>query len=119
MRYDGFDLANTESRCLFRDMRQRVIRVSKRKHNTIILDCAASSLPTLATAAQIAAPLQVTSRTVTTWATEGRIPVALRCGKILRFYPASVAAALGIDVSVFISAVATDATKPSEDQPAR
>lgn len=44
-------------------------------------------LPVLATAEQIAKPLGVTSRTITAWAASRKIPVALRHGKILRFYP--------------------------------
>ena len=38
-------------------------------------------LPALATADQIATPLQVSSRTVLLWAEQGRIPTALRFGK--------------------------------------
>jgi len=55
-------------------------------------------LPVLATAAEIARPLGVTSRTITAWAAAGTIPVALRHGKILRFHPPAVSAALGLTV---------------------
>ncbi len=58
-------------------------------------------LPVLATAEQIAKPLGVTSRTITAWAASRKIPVALRHGKILRFYAPAVAAALGLDVPGF------------------
>lgn len=58
-------------------------------------------LPVLATAEQIAKPLGITSRTITAWAAANKIPVALRQGKILRFYPPAVAAALGLDMSGF------------------
>ena len=61
----------------------------------------ARMLPSLATAEQIAASLQVTSRTVHFWAQAGTIPTALRQGKIVRFHPPSVAAALGIDLPEF------------------
>lgn len=53
-------------------------------------------LPLLATAAQIAEPLGITSRTITAWAAAGTIPIAFRRGKILRFHPPAVAAALGV-----------------------
>ncbi len=56
-------------------------------------------LPVLATAAQIAKPLGLTSRTITAWASSNKLPVALRCGKVLRFYPPAVAAALGLTMS--------------------
>jgi hypothetical protein len=55
-------------------------------------------LPQLSTATQIARPLKVTSRLVHIWATSGKIPVALRQGKIVRFSPAEVAKALGIAI---------------------
>lgn len=58
-------------------------------------------LPSLATAAQIAAPLQVTSRTITAWAADGTVPVAFRRGKVLRFSPPAVAAALGLSIPEF------------------
>jgi len=66
------------------------------------IDCGGSCvLPVLATAEEIALPLGITSRTVTAWAAADKIPVALRAGKILRFYPPAVAAALGLDVPGF------------------
>lgn len=58
-------------------------------------------LPSLATAEQIAEVLQVTSRTVHLWAAAETIPTALRCGKVVRFNPPAVAAALGLDLPEF------------------
>lgn len=58
-------------------------------------------LPSLATAEQIAAVLQVTPRTILYWAERGTIPTALRKGKIVRFHPPSVAAALGLNLPEF------------------
>lgn len=70
-------------------------------------------LPVLATAEQIAKPLGITSRTITAWAAANKIPVALRQGKILRFYPPAVAAALGLDMSGFGGG--TPMPKPASD----
>lgn len=53
-------------------------------------------LPTLATAEQLAAILQVSKRTIHVWAANETIPTALRCGKVVRFHPPAVAAALGL-----------------------
>lgn len=58
-------------------------------------------LPSLATAEQIAEVLQVSSRTVHLWAAAETIPTALRCGKVVRFNPPAVAAALGINLPEF------------------
>jgi hypothetical protein len=58
-------------------------------------------LPSLATAEQIAEVLQVSSRTVHLWATAETIPTALRCGKVVRFNPPAVAAALGLNLPEF------------------
>jgi len=58
-------------------------------------------LPSLATAEQIAEVLQVTGRTVHLWAAAETIPTALRCGKVVRFNPPAVAAALGINLPEF------------------
>ncbi len=58
-------------------------------------------LPSLATAEQIAEAIQVSSRTVHLWASAGTIPTALRCGKVVRFSPPAVAAALGINLPEF------------------
>jgi hypothetical protein len=60
----------------------------------------------LATAEQISKPLQLTGRTVRMWATAGILPVALRRGKVLRFHPPSVAAALGLPAAEFCAAIA-------------
>ena len=60
-----------------------------------------SALPTLATPAQVARALQVSSRTVTGWCASGKLPVAFRCGKVLRLHPPAVAAALGFDLPEF------------------
>ena len=58
-------------------------------------------LPSLATAEQIGTVLQVTPRTVLYWAAAGTIPTALRQGKIVRFHPPAVAAALELDLPEF------------------
>lgn len=58
-------------------------------------------LPSLATAEQIAQVFQVSSRTVHLWAAAETIPTALRCGKVVRFHPPAVAAALGINLPEF------------------
>lgn len=58
-------------------------------------------LPSLATAEQIGNALQVTPRTVHYWADAGTIPTALRQGKIVRFNPPAVAAALGLNLPEF------------------
>lgn len=58
-------------------------------------------LPSLATAEQIAEVLQVSSRTVHLWAAAETIPTALRCGKVVRFNPPAVGAALGINLPEF------------------
>jgi hypothetical protein len=58
-------------------------------------------LPSLATAEQIAEVLQVSARTVHLWAAAETIPTALRQGKIVRFHPPAVAAALGINLPEF------------------
>jgi hypothetical protein len=58
-------------------------------------------LPSLATAEQIAEVLQITARTVHYWADREEIPTALRCGKIVRFHPPAVAAALGLNLPDF------------------
>jgi excisionase family DNA binding protein len=50
----------------------------------------------LATAEEIAKPINVTSRTILAWAAAGTIPVALRQGRIVRFSPSAVARALGL-----------------------
>jgi hypothetical protein len=55
-------------------------------------------LPVLATAEEIAKPLQVTARTIHLWGAAGTIPVALRQGRTVRYSPSAVAQALGIDV---------------------
>lgn len=58
-------------------------------------------LPSLATAEQIAEVLQVSSRCVHLWAAAETIPTALRCGKVVRFNPPAVAAALGLNLPEF------------------
>lgn len=58
-------------------------------------------LPSLATAEQVAAVLQITSRTLHNWAVAGIVPVAIRRGKIVRFHPPAVAAALGLNLPEF------------------
>lgn len=58
-------------------------------------------LPSLATAEQIAEALQITPRTVHNWSVAGTIPTALRCGKVVRFHPPAVAAALGLNLPEF------------------
>ena len=58
-------------------------------------------LPPLATAEQIARVLQVTPRTVHYWADRGEIPTALRRGKVVRYHPPDVAAALGLVLPEF------------------
>lgn len=58
-------------------------------------------LPSLATAEQIAGVLQVSSRLIHLWAASGKIPTALRCGKVVRFSPLGVSAALGIKLPGF------------------
>ncbi len=58
-------------------------------------------LPTLATAEQIAEVLQITARTVLYWAERKEIPTALRRGKVVRFHPPAVAAALGLNLPEF------------------
>ena len=58
-------------------------------------------MPALATAEQIAEVLQITSRTVHYWAAAGTIPRALSCGKVVRFHPPAVAAALGLNLPEF------------------
>jgi len=57
-------------------------------------------LPPLATAEQIAAVLQVSARTIHLWAEAGTIPTALRNGRVVRFNPPAVAAALGISPGI-------------------
>ena len=58
-------------------------------------------LPALATAEQIAGVLQVSSRLIHLWAASGKIPTALRCGKVVRFAPLEIFAALGIHLPEF------------------
>ncbi len=58
-------------------------------------------LPPLATAEQIAEVLQITARTVHYWAEREEIPTALRRGKVVRFHPPAVAAALGLNLPEF------------------
>ena len=55
-------------------------------------------LPPLSSAEQIAAALQVSSRTIHNWSKEPgpRIPVAFSAGKIIRYDPLEIARALGI-----------------------
>jgi hypothetical protein len=60
-----------------------------------------ASLPALSTATQIAGLLQVSPRVVHLWASSGKIPVALRQGKVVRFHPPAVAQALGLDLPGF------------------
>ena len=73
----------------------------KSKNNTPAAGLAGEvcALPVLATSEQIASVLQVTSRTVLFWAERGLIPTAIRCGKIVRFHPPSVARALGMKIT--------------------
>jgi hypothetical protein len=73
-------------------------------------------LPSLATAEQIAAPLQVTARTVHLWAAANPpvIPVAFRQGRIVRFHPPDVARALGITLPEF--GVSTDSGEIRTDE---
>lgn len=61
-------------------------------------------LPCLATAEQLGRVLQVSSRTIHLWAAAGKIPVALRQNKVVRFHPPSVASALGLTLPEFGSA---------------
>jgi hypothetical protein len=70
-------------------------------------------LPDLATASEVAGPLKVTSRTITAWAEAGKIPVALRQGRILRFHPASVWAALGIVIPGMANSLSNSTEQPS------
>jgi hypothetical protein len=72
---------------------------SKPAHNREALE--ACVLPPLATAEQLAKVIQVSSRTIHSWAETGTIPTALRCGKVVRFNPPAVAAALGIQLPEF------------------
>lgn len=72
----------------------------------------APDIPTLVTADEVAKPLGVTGRTVLNWAAAETIPTALRCGKIIRFHPPSVAAALGIRLPEFGGA---EDSSPSND----
>lgn len=58
-------------------------------------------LPSLATAEQLAEVLQITPRTVHYWAADGIIPTAIRRGKVVRFNPPAVAAALGLNLPEF------------------
>ena len=58
-------------------------------------------LPSLATAEQLAEVLQITPRTVHYWAADGTIPTAIRRGKVVRFHPPAVAAALGLNLPEF------------------
>lgn len=60
-----------------------------------------ADLPPLATADQIAAALQCSSRTVLNWSKSSppRIPAAFHVGKIIRFNPRDVASALGIPLN--------------------
>lgn len=51
----------------------------------------------LETAEEVAVRLQVEERTVRVWASAGKIPVAVRVGKVLRFDWAEVAARLAAD----------------------
>lgn len=54
----------------------------------------------LVTAEEIGEPIGVTGRTVHNWAEAGKIPTALRIGKVVRFDPAAVAAALSINTTI-------------------
>lgn len=58
-------------------------------------------LPALATAEQLAEVIQVSPRTIHNWAEAETIPVALRCGKVVRFSPPAVARALGLRIPAF------------------
>lgn len=64
-------------------------------------------LPPLATAEQLAEVLQVSPRTIHNWAIDGTIPTAVRCGKVVRFHPPTVAKALGLDLPEFGSQTAS------------
>ena len=67
-------------------------------------------LPPLATAEQLAGVLQITPRTIHKWAADGTIPTAVRCGKVVRFHPPSVAKALGLDLPEFGTQPASQTT---------
>lgn len=53
----------------------------------------------LSTAEEIGEPIGVTSRTILNWSVSKKIPTALRIGKVVRFDPAAVAAALGLNTT--------------------
>lgn len=63
---------------------------------TVLRDAKGRRLPDLSTPAQMGEALQVTSHTILNWARSGKIPVAFQLGRVVRFNPAAVAAALGI-----------------------
>jgi hypothetical protein len=61
---------------------------NNRKHKAKIIQ--------LVDADAIGEPIGVTGRTILNWAAGHKIPTALRIGKVVRFDPVAVAAALGL-----------------------
>jgi hypothetical protein len=97
-----FELQRGDSGHQFSSMRRRSLRRHLNSSSPIsVTEEGVRVLPSLATAEQIAEAVQVTPRTVHYWAEAGTIPTALRQGKIVRFHPPAVAAALGIQLPEF------------------
>lgn len=82
-------------------MRRRLRHFTKSSSPVSGVEAGVRVLPSLATAEQIAEVLQITPRTVHFWAAAETIPTALRCGKVVRFNPPAVAAALGLNLPEF------------------
>jgi excisionase family DNA binding protein len=68
-------------------------------HEIVLRDLKGRRLPDLATPAQLAEALQVTSHTILNWERSGKIRAAFRLGRVVRFNPMAVAEALGIKAS--------------------